>query len=271
MKIGFIGAGNMAGAILRGMTAAGFPGNDLLVYDTDAAKLAALFEECGIRICDSSTEAAEGADAVLLAVKPQVFPEVLPALSPVLRQRRPLVISIAAGKTLASIQAMTGPELPIVRVMPNLNARVGEAMSAFCGNSLVTEEHRNAVRMIFETVGEIMELEERYFSAYSAIAGCSPAFTFLYVDALAQAAVRYGISKAAALQIAEQAVLGSARLLKESGDHPRALMDAVCSPGGTTIEGVRALVREGFEAAVQAAVEASTDKDRKLQVDTTDG
>ena len=257
MKVGFIGAGNMAGAILRGMTAGGFSGNDLLVYDTDAAKLAALFEECGVRICDSGTEVAEGADVLLLAVKPQVFPDVLPELAPILRQECPLVISIAAGKTLASIEAFTGPGLPIVRVMPNLNARVGEAMSAFCGNAQVTEEHRGTVRLIFETVGEVMELDERYFSAYSAIAGCSPAFTFLYVDALAGAAVRYGIPKDAALKIAEQAVLGSARLLKESGDHPRALMDAVCSPGGTTIEGVRALVRGGFEAAVQDAVEAA--------------
>ena len=271
MKVGFIGAGNMAGAILRGMTAGGFSGNDLLVYDTDAAKLAALFEKCGVRICDSGTEVAEGADVLLLAVKPQVFPDVLPELAPVLRQECPLVISIAAGKTLASIEAFTGPGLPIVRVMPNLNARVGEGMSAFCGNAQVTEEHRGTVRLIFETVGEVMELDERYFSAYSAIAGCSPAFTFLYVDALAGAAVRYGIPKDAALKIAEQAVLGSARLLKESGDHPRALMDAVCSPGGTTIEGVRALVRGGFEAAVQDAVEASADKDRKLQVDTTAG
>ncbi len=271
MKIGFIGAGNMAGAILRGMTAGGFSGNDLLVYDTDAGKLAALFEECGIRICDSGEEVAEGVDALLLAVKPQVFPDVLPALSGVLGRRRPLVISIAAGKTLASIEALAGPGLPIVRVMPNLNARVGEAMSAYCGNAFVTEDQRDIVRLIFETVGEVMELDERYFSAYSAIAGCSPAFTFLYVDALAEAAVRYGIPKAAALKIAEQAVLGSARLLKESGDHPRVLMDAVCSPGGTTIEGVRALVRDGFEAAVQAAVEASTEKDRKLQVDTTAG
>ena len=227
MKVGFIGAGNMAGAILRGMTAGGFSGNDLLVYDTDAAKLAALFEKCSVRICDSGTEVAEGADVLLLAVKPQVFPDVLPELAPILRQECPLVISIAAGKTLASIEAFTGPGLPIVRVMPNLNARVGEAMSAFCGNAQVTEEHRGTVRLIFETVGEVMELDERYFSAYSAIAGCSPAFTFLYVDALAGAAVRYGIPKDAALKIAEQAVLGSARLLKESGDHPRALMDAV--------------------------------------------
>lgn len=264
MKIGFIGAGNMAGAIIRGMAAGGFRGGDILVYDTDAAKLAALFEECGVRVCSSGEEAAAGSDALVLAVKPQVFPDVLPALATTLHRRRLLVISIAAGKTLASIEQMLGSGLPVVRVMPNIAAKVGEAMSAFCGNALVQDEHRSVVRLVFEAVGEVIELEEKLFSAYAAIAGCSPAFTLLYVDALAQAGVRYGIPKALSLKIAAQAVLGTTRLLQESGQHPRELADQVCSPGGTTIEGVCALQREGFEAAVLAAAEAAMEKDRKL-------
>ena len=137
-------------------------------------------------------------------------------------------------------------------------------MSAFCGNSLKGEEEKSIVRLIFEAAGEVMELDEKLFSVFSALAGCSPAFTLLYVDALAQAGVKYGLPKGVALKVASQAVLGTTRLLQESGEHPRALADQVCSPGGTTIEGVCALQREGFEAAVQAAVDASLEKDRRL-------
>ena len=130
-------------------------------------------------------------------------------------------------------------------------------MSAFCGNSLTGEEEKSIVRLIFEAAGEVMELDEKLFSVFSALAGCSPAFTLLYVDALAQAGVKYGLSKGVALKVASQAVLGTTRLLQESGEHPRALADQVCSPGGTTIRGVAALERGGFRAAVLDAIDAA--------------
>ena len=158
MKIGFIGAGNMAGAIIRGLAADGYPGGDLLVYDPDAAKLMELFQDCGIRMGSSGMEVVEEADTVVLGIKPQVFPSALPALQPSFLRRRPLVISIAAGKTLATLEAMISPELPIVRVMPNINAKVGEAITAYCGNARVTEEHRATVLMIFDAVGETVAL-----------------------------------------------------------------------------------------------------------------
>ncbi|HIW74659.1 MAG TPA: pyrroline-5-carboxylate reductase [Firmicutes bacterium] len=264
MKVGFIGAGNMAGAIIRGMVAGGFRGSDLVAYDTDSAKLIRLFEDCGICMTTSAVEAAEQADALVLAVKPQVLPSVLPGLSPALHRRGPLVISIAAGKPLVWLEELMGPGLPVVRVMPNIAAKVGESMSAFCGNARVNEAHKGIVRQIFETVGETVELEERLFSAYSALAGCSPAFTLLYIDALAEAGVRYGIPKPTALKIVSQAVLGTTRLLQETEEHPRALIDQVCSPAGTTIEGVCALQAGGFEAAVLAAAKASYEKDLAL-------
>lgn len=264
MKVGFIGAGNMAGAIIRGMVSGGFHGGDLLAYDPDAAKLALLFQECGVAPASSAEEAAEASDTVVLAVKPQVLPDVLPALGPILRRRDALVISIAAGKSLETLEKMAGGGLAMVRVMPNINAKVGEAMSAFCGNDRVTEEDKTTVRRIFQAVGQIVELEERLFSAFSVLSGCSPAYTLLYVDALAQAGVRCGIPKGMALDIAAQAALGTIRLLQESGEHPRALIDQVCSPGGTTVEGVCALQREGFENAVLEAARASFEKDRQL-------
>ncbi len=264
MKIGFIGAGNMAGAIVRGMAAGGVPGEDILVFDIDAQKLAALTAECGAQPCESAEALVRAADAVVLAVKPQVFPSLLPSLKTMMNERRPLVISIAAGKTIASIEEVLGSDLPVVRVMPNINACVGASMSAFCGNAHVTDEHRAVVRRIFDSVGESMELAEHLFSAYSALASCSPAYTLLYIDALAEAGVRYGIPKAQSLKIASQAVLGTARLLQERGEHPRALADQVCSPAGTTIEGVIALQENGFEAAVLAAARASMERDRAL-------
>lgn len=264
MKVGMIGAGNMAGAIVRGMVAGGFRGSDILVYDIDTAKQVALFEECGVCMAASAKEVVSGADAVVLAIKPQVFPDLLPVLAGTLQENRPLVISIAAGKTLSEIEGWTGAGLALVRVMPNINAKVGEAMSAFCCNTQVGDAQKAMVTAIFEAVGEVMELPEKSFSAFSVLAGCSPAYVLLYMDALAEAGVRYGIPKALSLRVAAQAVLGTARLLQESGEHPRALIDQVCSPGGTTIEGVASLQQNGFEAAVLEAAAASFEKDQRL-------
>ena len=145
VKIGFIGAGNMAGAIIRGMVAGGFRGSDIVAYDTDSAKLIRLFEDCGICMTTSAAETAEQVDALVLAVKPQVLPSVLPALSPVLHRCGTLVISIAAGKSLAWLEEMLGAGLPVVRVMPNIAAKVGESMSAFCGNAQAAESHKGIV------------------------------------------------------------------------------------------------------------------------------
>lgn len=264
MKMAFIGAGNMAGAIIRGMCRSSFAGSDITAYDIDTTKTAALAGECGITAAQSAEEAVAGADAVVLAVKPQMFGKVVPPLREMLQAGNTLLVSIAAGKTLADIEALAGETLPIIRVMPNICATVGASIAAYTGNAQTTTEHRELVKRIFDAVGQSMELEETYFSAFAAIAGCSPAFTLLYIESLAQAGVKYGIPKQKSLEIASQAVLGTARLLQETGEHPHVLMDAVCSPAGTTIEGVCALQREGFEAAVLAAVDASLQKDKKL-------
>jgi pyrroline-5-carboxylate reductase len=246
------------------MVSGGFRGSDIVIYDVDNAKQMALFEECGVCPAGSAAEVVSQVDAVVFAVKPQVFPSVLSPLAATLQSYRPLIISIAAGKTIASIEDLIGVGLPVVRVMPNINAKVGEAMSAFCGNAQVGDAHRDMVRTILGAVGEVMELEEKLFSAFSTLAGCSPAFALLYIDALAEAGVRYGIPKALSLKIVSQTVLGTARLLQESGEHPRALMDQVCSPAGTTIEGVAALQQGGFETAILEAARASYERDKQL-------
>lgn len=209
----------MAGAIIRGMAGGGFRGENIWVYDTDEDKLNALYEDCGITICPSGESVASGVDTLVLAVKPQVLPAVLPALSATLHRSRPLVISIAAGKTLASLEELLGEGLPLIRVMPNINAKVNESISAFCGNRLTEEGHKAVVRRIFEAVGEVIELEEKLFSAFSVIASCSPAYTLLYVDALAQAGVQFGIPKPLALKIASRGA-GHHPLLQETGSIP---------------------------------------------------
>ncbi len=254
----------MASAIIRGLIGSGVRGNTIWAYDTDERKLLALETECGITVCPSPDSVVAGVDTLVLAVKPQVFPVLLPPLSASLHAHRPLIISIAAGRSLASVEALVGAGLPLVRVMPNINAKVGEAVSAFCGNAQVTDEMRATVRHIFESVGTVMELEERFFSAFSVLASCSPAYTLMYADALAEAGVVFGLPKDKALDIVTQSILGTVRLLQESEEHPRVLMDQICSPAGTTVEGVRALEERAFAAAVMAAASASYERDQAL-------
>ncbi|MBR3641579.1 MAG: pyrroline-5-carboxylate reductase [Oscillibacter sp.] len=256
MKYGFIGLGNMGGAILRGMRASErFQGSEIYAYGrsvkSDLAQNLA-----------NAAEVCRAADVVVFAVKPQVLEGVLKGVARELAGK--LVVSVAAGKTLAFLENCLGEGARIVRVMPNINAAVLSSTSAFCASASATEEDRRAVREIFETIGSVIELEEKHFSAFSAIAGCSPAFTYMYIDALARAAVRAGMPRETALSAAASAVLGSAKMVTESGEPPMQLCDRVCSPGGTTIEGVMRLRALGFEDAVHEAVKAAIEKDRTL-------
>ena len=260
MTYGFIGLGNMASAILRGMAKAGvFAENALVGYNPSAAKVQALQAEMPLRACASAREVAEAADVVVLAVKPQVLPEVAPVVT-----ADKLVVSIAAGKPTAYYEGQLADGVPVVRVMPNIAARVGASASAVCGGKNAQEAHLELVRAMFRTVGAVYDLPEKHFPAFGALGGASGAFVFLYIDALASAGVKAGLPRALAQQIAEQTVLGSAQLSQQSAEHPIALMDQVCSPGGTTIEGVHTLKRLGFETAVQQAIDAIIEKDKRL-------
>lgn len=174
------------------------------------------------------------------------------------------MISIAAGKTLGFIEEALGFSPALVRVMPNINAKVGAAMSAFCANQQVTQEQKKLVARLFCAIGQVKELDEAFFPLFGVIAGSAPAFAYLFIDSLARAAVKNGMQKQVALEIAAQTVLGSAKLILEGGEHPWALIDQVCSPGGTTIEGIAALQDAGFEAGVRKSVDAALEKDRKL-------
>ena len=264
MIYGFIGLGNMASAILRGMAASGnFADDTLCGFNRSEGKTLALWHEIGLVPCTDAAAVVEMADVVVLAVKPQMLPDVMPAVAEQMKSGK-LLVSIAAGKPTSWYEAQLPEGTPVVRVMPNINARVGAAACGVCPSRSATEEHLAVVREMFSAVGKVYDVPEHLFAAYTAIAGSSGAFVHLYIDALAEAGVRAGLARPLAEALAAQATLGAALLTQQSGEHPIALCNQVCSPGGTTIEGVHVLKKLGFESAVQQAAQAVIDKDSKL-------
>lgn len=266
MKFGFIGAGNMAGAIVKGMTIGtnSYDGKNIIITSKTVTSAKTLAETCGALAVASAAEVAAESDVLVLAVKPHVLASVVPALKEEIAGKKPLVISIAAGKTLAYLAELLPAGTPIARVMPNINAKIGAATNGMCVNGFVTEEQKAIVRGMFETIGTVIEVDENQFGIFTVLAGSAPAFAYLYMDALARAAVKAGMPKKQALEIAAATVEGSAKMVLESGEHPMALVDQVCSPGGTTIEGVAALQANGFEAALTKAFDAVLEKDNKF-------
>lgn len=266
-SFGFIGAGNMASAIVRGAVAAGTSPRDFVVTDTNMAAGERLAAELGVRVAASNQDVVETCDHVVLAVKPQVLGAALADLREAFADNRPVVISIAAGQTLAKLAALLPAGLAVIRVMPNVNAMIGEGMAAVCGNAHATDADVSRVLALFSTVGQAIALPEKDFPAFTAIAGSAPAFVFTFIDALARGALRSGIPKHLAVQIAAQTVLGSGRLVlarAADGVTPADLTDMVSSPGGTTIAGLVAAEEAGFSPAVVRAVEATIARDREL-------
>lgn len=262
---GFIGAGNMATAMISGLVSSGtLAGGEIAVFDTDSEKSTALSAKLGVRVLSSAVEVAENCENVVLSVKPNVLPEVLPQLKEAVLEYRPLVVSIAAGKPLSFFEEYLSGAVRLVRVMPNINAAVGEAVSAFCGNKNATEKDLAFAENMCKSFGTAVSLPEKHFPLFGVIGGSSPAFAYMFIDSLARAAVKNGMPKNQALEICAQAVLGSAKMILESKEHPMELADKVCSPGGTTIEGVLSLRENGFEAAVARAVQAAVEKDKLL-------
>lgn len=263
---GFIGCGNMASAIIKGLIKSGScKGEDIAVFDLAKEKTECFAKELSLNVYESEKEIAGKCDTVVLAVKPNVLPSLVEKIGAELKENDPLIISIAAGKTTESIASCLPYEPKLARVMPNINATVGEAVSAFCFTERVDADGKSTVEAFCNSFGRGIEIDEKLFAIYTAIGGCSPAYAFMFIDSMARAAVKNGMTKSQALETAAQAVLGSAKMILESGKHPWELVDAVCSPGGTTIEGVCALQESGFEAATEKAVEAAYLKDKALR------
>ncbi|WP_250506481.1 pyrroline-5-carboxylate reductase [Bowdeniella massiliensis] len=264
---GFIGAGNMASAIISGMLDGGTKKSDVVVTDAAKDARAAIEKKTGVRTVDSNMSVVECSDVVILAVKPHIIPIVLDEISEAIAEHEPLVVSIAAGLGLAALEELTPKGTKIVRVMPNVNAMVGAGMAAVTGNDAARKKDVAEVVKIFSQVGEAIELEERDFSAYTALAGSSPAFVFSFIDALARGGVKNGIAKPLAVKIAAQAVLGSATMVLDKADEgltPADLVDMVSSPGGTTVAGTVAMEKAGFTPAVVDGVDAVVTRDKEL-------
>ena len=253
----FIGTGNMGGALARAVCAAVGPEN-LLLYDLDSAKAEALAAQLGAKSVDRDT--AAGADCVFLAVKPHL---VAPVLAELPLAPHSVLVSMAAGVTVEQLEALA-PGRGIVRIMPNTPVGIGAGVVLWCKNESMTAPKTAAVLAALAPAGLVEQLEERLMDAATAVTGCSPAFTDLYIEAMADGGVACGLPRDKALRLAAAAVSGAAKLVLESATHPGALKDAVCSPGGSTIQGVRTLEHHGFRSAVMEAVISAAEKSSKL-------
>ena len=264
-KLGFIGVGNMGGALVRAARK-NTPSTCICVANRSPEKAAALSKEIPCRVM-SNTELAVWANYLFLGVKPQMMRELLTEIASVLAERKDrfILVTMAAGLSMSDILDMSGGEYPILRIMPNTPAAIGEGMILYTRGPGVTDAEERLFLDAMSGAGRFSAISENLMDAGSAIAGCGPAYVDLFIEALADGGVACGLPRARAMEFAAQMVVGSARLILESGQHPGALKDAVCSPGGTTIQGVRKLEEAGFRGAVMNAVIAACEKNTQLK------
>ena len=261
--LGFIGCGNMARPIIRSAAGGVCDPCDIYVYDTNTELLSGFCAETGVRAASCAAECA-ACDAVVLAVKPQVFPDVLPLIADTVRQNGTLVISIAAGRTTDHIAGYFDFPVRVARIFPNLNATVGAAVSAYTANAAAAAADLEFVGRLTASFGQALPLDEADFPAFGVLGGCAPAYTFMFIDALYKAGLARGLDEDTARRAAVGVVLGSAKLLSESGGAFDEWVKKVCSPGGTTIEGVNSLNRDGLDAVVARAFDCSYNRDLEL-------
>ena len=259
MKYGFIGCGNMGGAIakaLRCQTA------DIMIADP-APTAKALAESLGAVYTDNET-LVSSCDRIFLAVKPQMMKGMLAPLQDLLAEKKPLLITMAAGLEIAQIQAFAGCDLPIIRIMPNTPVSIGKGMITYCRNSLVADDVLADWLKDMRDCGRLDALDEKLIDAAAALSGSGPAFMYMFIEALADGAVACGIPRAKAYEYAAATMAGSAELVLASGQHPGALKDAVCSPGGSTIAGVRILEEKAFRSAAMDCIIAACSRNKEL-------
>ena len=262
-KIAFIGGGNMAEALIKGLIAAGTAKPDhILVTDVSVDRLAHLHTTYGVQQ-RGNVEAAREADIILLCVKPQVVERVLADISSAVDAKK-LVISIAAGIVIAKIEKGLKETSHVVRVMPNTPALVLAGAAALAGGKHATSDDLALAQSIFNSVGRAVIVEEKLMDAVTGLSGSGPAYVFMIIDALSDAGVKAGLPRQLALELAAQTVYGAAKMVLETKEHPGKLRDMVTSPGGTTIEGLHALEKGKLRATLMNAVEAATTRSREL-------
>ena len=260
MKLGFIGTGNMGGALA---IAAAKTKSEILLCNRTMAKAEALAQTLG---CATATaqDIAATCDYVFLGVKPQMMVGVLENLRPILQERKPLLISMAAGLTMDQIQDMCECDLPMIRIMPNTPVAVGHGLILYCANSLVDQDVLTDFLYDMQRAGILEPIEERLFDAAGTVSGCGPAYMYMFIEAMADGAVSCGVPRKQAMEYAAMTMLGAAEMVLRTGQHPGALKDAVCSPGGSTIAGLKALEDGGFRATVMNCIQAATKRNGEL-------
>lgn len=267
-RIAFLGAGNMAGALIKGLLRAGAcKPEQILATDVREERLSELRERHGIQTGTSNADAAEWGDIVVLATKPQVFDRLLPQVGERVR-REALVVSIAAGVPVAALEARMPEGTHVVRVMPNTPALVDAGATAIAAGTHAVDEDLVLVRRMFDSVGTSVVLDEGLLDAVTGLSGSGPAYIFMIIEALSDAGVKGGLHRESAQRLAAQTVLGAAKLLIETGEHPGRLKDMVTSPGGTAIAGLHTLEAGGLRTTLMNAVEAASKRAAELGEET---
>lgn len=264
-SFGFIGCGNMGGALARAV-AKKVGGENVYVSDFDKNKVNALVSECNA-VASDNNYIAKNCDYIFLGAKPQtLLIELLPSIAEILKNRQSgfTLVSMAAGISIEKIEDASGGKYPIIRIMPNIPASVGSGMILYCTNDKVSDKAVSGFVNAMSEAGVLDSISEHLIDAASAVSGCGPAFVYLFIEALADGGVLCGLPRAKALLYAAQTVKGAADMLIESGKHPGELKDAVCSPGGTTIEGVYALEKGAFRANAMDAVIKAYEKTKNF-------
>lgn len=270
MKIGFIGSGNMGGAIARGVIQSGVvAAEDVFVYDVNPEASFSLAQETGAVCAKTPEELTAAAELFVLAVKPVYVQDALAACYAGLSGKA--VVSIVAGLTGAALTRQLPPDARCIQTMPNTPAMVLEGVTALCEENTLTPEEYAFVRAMFGAIGRVVTLPGRLIEAESAVAGSGPAYVAMFIEAMADGGVLLGLPRAQAMEMAAQTLIGTARMLLEKGKHPGQIKDMVCSPGGTTIEAVRALEKGAFRAAVTEAVIAAGEKALQIKRETEKG
>lgn len=263
-KIGFIGCGNMAKAIIGGMIKSKLvSSNNIIASALSDNTLQNVKNEFNINTTKDSREVIQKSDIIIVAVKPNIYDSVLNSVKDLIDNKK-IIVTIAAGKTIASVETIIGNDKKIVRTMPNTPALVNEGMSAICKNKNITDQELNTIKTIFDSFGKSEVVLEYLIDAVIGVSGSAPAYVFMFIEAMADAAVAAGMPRSQAYKFASQAVMGSAKMVLESGKHPGELKDMVCSPGGTTIEAVKTLEAEGLRNSVIKGIEACIAKSKEM-------
>ncbi|MCL2267100.1 MAG: pyrroline-5-carboxylate reductase [Treponema sp.] len=256
--IACIGSGNMGCALMKGISKE----HEIIITDSVFQKAKDAAASLGVKTAENNTKAAQAGDIIFLAVKPQILKDVLNEISPVLKNRlekggAPLLVSMAAGWTVAKIQEAIGLKTPVIRIMPNTPALVGKGMIVMSASPETPEQKINETKKILGAAGIVDVLEEKFMDAVTGLSGSGPAYVYIFIEALADGAVRAGLPRDKALSYAAQTVFGASAMVKETGKHPGELKDMVASPGGTTIAGISALEEGAFRSTIIKAVEAA--------------